>query len=58
MVEPMNNIFTALIQLLSTVSIRGEADAKTMARVFDVLHSIERAVNEPEKTDEGGDGNG
>lgn len=54
----MNNIFTALIQMLSTVSVRGEADTKTMAQVFDILHRMERAANEPEKPNEGGDDNG
>ena len=56
--KPMNNIFTAMIQMLSTVSVRGEADTKTMAQVFDILHRMERAANEPEKPNEGGDDNG
>lgn len=56
--KPMNNIFTALIQMLSTISVRGEADTKMMAQVFDILHRMERAANEPEKPEEDGDGNG
>lgn len=51
----MNNIFTALIQLLSTVSVRGEADAKTMAQIYDILHRMEKVVNKPE---EGSEANG
>ena len=53
----MNNVFTALIQMLSTVSVRGEADIKTMGGVFQILHGMEQAANapaEPEEAEHGG----
>ena len=49
----MNNIFTQLITMLNTISVRGEQDINTMKYALDVLHQIERASNE--QNQEGGD---
>lgn len=47
-----NNIFSVLIQMLSSISVHGEADIKTMGNVFQVLHGMERALTEPDSEEE------
>ena len=51
-----NNIFTTLIQLLCSISVRGEQDINTMKYVLDLLHQIEKASNEPDE--KGGESDG
>lgn len=47
-----NNIFSVLIQMLSSVSVHGEADIKTMGNVFQILHGMEQAVTKPDSEEE------
>ena len=47
----MNNIFTSLIGMLSTIRVSGEADIGMMKNVFDLLRQMEAAANESENTE-------
>ena len=52
----MNNIFTQLIQMLSTIPVAGARDVNTMKSVFDILRALEQKMNEPEVDDNGEQG--